>query len=319
VDQQRVERRLAAILAADVVGYSRLMSLDEVGTLRALKAHRNELFDPLLATHQGRIVKTTGDGVLVAFPSAVEAVASAVAIQRALLARNASAQRDRKIELRIGINVGDVIIDGDDIHGDGVNITARLEALSEPGGICISGTAFDQVRDKLPFTFADGGEQTVKNIPRPVRVYALGADAVAALGNIPALTEAPQTKSLLVSVRTWRTAAGIATTLILVAGAWFAIHSARHSPPPPAAAPRLSIVVLPFANLSGDPTQDYFADGITEDNHGPVAHPWQLRHRAEYCLCVQGKAGGYEADRRGAGRALWAGGECATSGQPSPS
>jgi adenylate cyclase len=265
VAQQSVERRLAAILAADVAGYSRLMGVDEVGTLRALKAHRKELFDPVLSAHHGRIVKTTGDGVLVEFPSAVDAVASAVAIQRGMIARNADIPQDRRIELRIGINVGDVVIDGDDIQGDGVNVAARLEALAEQGGLCISGTAYDQVRDKLPFAFTDRGEQTVKNISRPVRVYALGADAVAALGGIPASIETAQTRRPLASRRIWQAAVGIPMALLLVAGGWFVMQPARSPPLSPSAAPRLSIVVLPFANLSGDPSQDYLADVITEE------------------------------------------------------
>lgn len=161
------ERKLAAILAADVVGYSRLMAADEVGTLRALKAVRKELVDPALAAYGGRIVKTTGDGLLVDFASVVDAVACAVAIQRKMLERNKEIPDDRRIVLRVGINVGDIIIDGNDIFGNGVNIAARLESICEPGGLCISDIACDQVRGKLPLTFADGGEQQVKNIARP--------------------------------------------------------------------------------------------------------------------------------------------------------
>src|SRR5215510_1941886 len=145
----RMTRKLAAIVAADVVGYSRLMGADEAGTLAALKAHRRELVDPKIAAHQGRIVKTTGDGLLVEFPSVVEAVQCAVEVQRAMRERNASVAEERRIEFRVGINLGDVIIDGDDIHGDGVNVAARLEALAEAGGICVSRMVHDQVRDKL--------------------------------------------------------------------------------------------------------------------------------------------------------------------------
>src|SRR3954447_23814336 len=163
-----VQRRLAAILAADVVGYSRLMSTDEMGTLTELKAHRRALIDPCIAGHSGRIVKTTGDGALVEFASVVDAVGCAVAIQRGMLGRNAGIAEDKRIVFRIGINVGDIIIEGDDIFGDGVNIAARLETLCEPGGICISRTANDQIRDKLSLAFADLGEQTVKNISRAV-------------------------------------------------------------------------------------------------------------------------------------------------------
>jgi adenylate cyclase len=266
VAEQSVERRLAAILVADVAGYSRLMGVDEVGTLRTLKAHRKELFDPVLTAHHGRIVKTTGDGVLVEFPSAVDAVASAVAIQRGMIARNAEIPQDRRIELRIGINVGDVIIDGDDIQGDGVNVAARLEALAEPSGLCISGTAYEQVRDKLPFAFADRGEQTVKNISRPVRVYALGADAMAALSDMPASMEGagapPRRLRDLRSIL--QAAAGTAAVIVLAAGMWLAVRPAK-GPEMSATATHLSIVVLPFTNLSNDPSQDYFADGVTDN------------------------------------------------------
>ncbi len=176
---EHVERRLAAILAADVVGYSRLMGVDEVGTLRALKAVRKDLVDPTIAAHGGRIVKTTGDGLLADFPSVVDAVACAVTIQRGMIERNADIADDKRIVFRIGINIGDIIIEGKDIFGDGVNIAARLESICEPGGLCISDLACDQVRDKLPLTFTDSGEQQVKNIARPVRVFALSSQAIA--------------------------------------------------------------------------------------------------------------------------------------------
>ena len=176
-----VQRRLAAILAADVVGYSRLMNIDEVRTLAALKAHRRELVDPAIASHHGRIVKTTGDGALVEFASVVDAVGCAVVIQRGMVSRNASVAEDLRIVFRIGINVGDIIIDGDDIFGDGVNIAARLEALCVPGGICISRAANDQIRNKLSLAFADLGEQTVKNISRAVGVFGLASKEIEAL------------------------------------------------------------------------------------------------------------------------------------------
>src|SRR5215468_2249873 len=179
--KQPVERRLAAILAADVAGYSRLMGADEEGTLERLKAHRRELVDPKIKEHRGRIVKTTGDGLLAESPSVVDAVRCAVEVQRAMVDRNADVPADKRIALRIGVNLGDIIADGRDIYGDGVNIAARLEALAEPGGICISRVVRDQIRDKLPYPFADMGEQTVKNIARPVRAYLLSAAAVAAL------------------------------------------------------------------------------------------------------------------------------------------
>src|SRR5207344_1393758 len=179
--QARVERRLAAILAADVAGYSRLMGVDEEGTLAALKAIRRELADPKIAEHRGRIVKTTGDGMLVEFPSVVDAVACAVAVQRSMMGRNANEAEDKRVIFRIGINVGDIIIDGGDIFGDGVNIAARLESLCEPGGLCISRTAHDQIRNKLLLPFANLGEQTVKNIAQPVGVFGLAAIDIAAL------------------------------------------------------------------------------------------------------------------------------------------
>jgi adenylate cyclase len=220
-------RRLAAILAADVAGYSRLMGADEEGTHERLKAHRRELVDPKISEHSGRIVKTTGDGVLVEFPSVVDAVRCAAELQRAMLDREAGMPDDRRIRFRVGINLGDIIVDGDDIFGDGVNVAARLEALAEPGGLCISRMVRDEIREKLPLAFNDMGEQSVKNIARPVRVYALHPAAVAELA-------APRAEP----------AASISRSAV---------------------APRLSIVVLPFANLSSNPEQQYFADGITED------------------------------------------------------
>src|SRR5205085_5397189 len=167
----RVERRLAAILAADVVGYSRLMGQDETGTLDRMRELRRELIDPEVAEHKGRIVKTTGDGILIEFPSVVEAVACAVAVQRGMAERNVSAPEDQRIVFRIGINLGDIIVEGEDIHGDGVNVAARLEALAEPGGICLSGTVRDHIGDRLDLMFDDLGEQGLKNIARPVRVH----------------------------------------------------------------------------------------------------------------------------------------------------
>jgi adenylate cyclase len=220
-------RRLAAILAADVAGYSRLMGADEEGTHERLKAHLQALVEPKIAEHRGRVVKNTGDGFLAEFPSVVDAVRCAVEIQRGMAEREPEVPEERRIKFRIGINLGDVIAEPHDIFGDGVNVAARLEGLAEPGGICVSRVVRDQVRDRLDLAFEDLGEQQVKNIASPVRVYA------------------------------WRRedTAGVSTT---------SASSATPSPPP-AAAPRLSIVVLPFANLSNDPEQQYFADGITED------------------------------------------------------
>src|SRR4051794_13341376 len=188
-----MQRRLAAILAADVVGYSRLMGADEVGTLNSLKSHRRELVDCGISDHHGRIVKTTGDGMLVEFASVVDAVACAVKIQRSMVGRNAGIAAERQVVFRIGINVGDIIIDGDDIFGDGVNIAARLETLCEPGGVCISRAANDQIRDKLSMAFADLGEQAVKNISRAIGVFGLTAKDIDAIPEaaIPASAEDP--------------------------------------------------------------------------------------------------------------------------------
>src|SRR6516162_9337489 len=174
-------RRLAAILAADVAGYSRLMAEDEEGTLERLKAHRRQLIDPKIKEHRGRIVKTTGDGLLAEFPSVVDAVRCAAEVQRGMLDREPEAPDERRIRLRIGINLGDVIADSDDIFGDGVNVAARLEALAKPGAICVSGTVRDHIRAKLPYPLEDRGEQNVKNIAVPVRVFALRPEAIAEL------------------------------------------------------------------------------------------------------------------------------------------
>ena len=222
--EARVQRKLAAILATDVAGYSRLMGLDEEGTLRALKAHRQALVDQKVAEHRGRIFKTTGDGLLAEFASVVDAVRCAVEIQNGMAARNADVDVDRRLMFRIGINLGDIIIDGDDVYGDGVNIAARLEGISEPGGICISGGVHDQVRDKLDLPFEDIGEQMVKNIARPVRAFRITTGS----GQRAQLPKAQLQPQLSL-------------------------------PDKP------SIAVLPFQNMSGDPEQEYFADGMVED------------------------------------------------------
>ena len=192
LSEERVERRLAAILAADVVGYSRLMGADEEGTLAALKAIRRELVDPRIVEHRGRIVKTTGDGLLVEFASVVDAVRCAVDVQREMAERNAEVPAATRIEFRVGINLGDIIIDGGDIFGDGVNVAARLETLAEPGGICVSRVVRDQVRDKLAFAFEDMGEQQVKNIARPVHAHRIRIDAGRRLGGAGATAAARQ-------------------------------------------------------------------------------------------------------------------------------
>jgi adenylate cyclase len=220
-------RRLAAILAADVAGYSRLMGRDEEGTHERFKAHLDELLDPKICEHHGRVVKTTGDGVLAEFASVVDAVRCAGEIQRAMADRDLDLAEEQRLRFRIGVNLGDVIVDGDDIYGDGVNIAVRLEGLAAPGSICISGTVRDHIGDRLPYAFEDMGEQSVKNIARPVRAYAFRPEGIASFPTASA--------------------------------------SSVSSSTPPLAAPRLSIVVLPFTNLSDDREQQYFADGITED------------------------------------------------------
>ena len=221
---ERVERRLAAILAADVVGYSRLVGVDEEGTLERLRVLRREVVDPMIKEHRGRIVRITGDGLLVEFVSVVDAVRCAVDTQREMALRNTEVPVDQRIEFRIGINLGDIMNDEEDIYGDGVNVAARLEALAPPGGICVSRVVRDQVRDKLNFTFDDRGEQQVKNIARPVRVF-----DVKIAGETMTLTSY----------------SGVAAPLPL--------------PDKP------SIAVLPFQNMSGDPEQEYFADGMVEE------------------------------------------------------
>jgi adenylate cyclase len=261
--QQRVERKLVSVVVADVVGYSRLMELDEEGTHARLNVLQRDLLKPKISEHRGRMIKNTGDGALVEFASVVDAVRCAVEIQREMIDRSADFPEDRRIVFRIGINLGDVIVEPGDIHGDGVNVAARLEGLAEPGGVCISGTAYDQVRDRVLYVFAEQGEQTVKNISRPVRVYSLSANAIAAL-----LASPPSVGHRQSSGRYWRrgwpAAAGIATVIVVVAGLWFGFKTAKETSMS-GSLPRLSIVVLPFANLSGDPRQDYLADVITEE------------------------------------------------------
>ena len=218
MSEERVERRLAAILAADVAGYGRLMGQDEAGVLARLRAHRRELIDPKIAEHKGRIVKTTGDGMLVEFPSVVEAVACAVAVQRAMAERNTATPEDQRIVFRVGINLGDIIVEDGDIFGDGVNIAARLEAMAEPGGICISRTVLTQTRGKLDFPTEVLGNQALKNIAQPVHVFRVLAETK----HVPKSAALPLPE-------------------------------------------KPSIAVLPFQNMSGDPEQEYFADGMVEE------------------------------------------------------
>ena len=240
---ERVERRLAAILAADVAGYSRLMGEDEAGTLARLNALRRELIDPQVAEHKGRIVKTTGDGILIEFPSVVEAVACALAMQLGMSLHNAPIPANRRLEFRIGINTGDVIVEDGDIHGDGVNIAARLEALAEPGGICVSAIVQGQVEGRLNCAFEDTGEQGLKNIARPVRVYRVGPRASG-----PQTPTVPSSASPLPDPSPHMGEEPVG-----------AIAPALPLPDKP------SIAVLPFQNMSGDPEQEYFADGMVEE------------------------------------------------------
>ena len=224
MSEGKAERRLAAILAADVVGYSRLVGVDEEGTLARLRVLRREVVDPMIKEHRGRIVRITGDGILVEFASVVDAVRCAVDTQREMALRNSEVPADQRIEFRIGINLGDIMDDEGDIYGDGVNVAARLEALAPPGGICVSRVVRDQVRDKLNFTFDDRGEQQVKNIARPVRIFDVKlAGEIMTLSSFPGVT------------------------------------------PPLPLPDKPSIAVLPFQNMSGDPEQEYFADGMVEE------------------------------------------------------
>jgi TolB-like protein/class 3 adenylate cyclase/tetratricopeptide (TPR) repeat protein len=256
-------RRLAAILAADVAGYSRLMGQDEGGTLQALKAIRAELIDPMIAAHNGRLVKTTGDGLLVEFSSVVDALRCATEVQAGMVERNATAAADKRIEFRIGINVGDVVVEDGDIFGDGVNIAARLEGLARPGGICVSARVQEDATGKLDLTFDDLGEQSFKNISRSVRVFAIGSDAAASIPPDAAPTQptrAHRLFSLLRPVIWW---ARPQPNVLAVATPTASLTSPGGLASAPI--PRLSFVVLPFENLSRDPDQEYFADGITDD------------------------------------------------------
>jgi TolB-like protein/class 3 adenylate cyclase len=251
VSGERVERRLAAILAADVAGYSRLMGQDEAGTLARLRIHRRELIDPKITEHKGRIVKTTGDGILIEFLSVVEAVACAVAVQRGMADRNVSTPEDQRIVFRVGVNLGDIIVEGDDIHGDGVNVAARLESIAEPGGICLSGTVRDHIGNRLDVAFEDLGEQALKNIARPLRVFQV---------RLAAKEGTPTTSTF-------------------------------ETPPILALPDKSSIAVLPFQNMSGDLEQEYFADGMVEEITTAIARlPWLFVIARNSSFAYKGKS-----------------------------
>jgi adenylate cyclase len=264
-------RKIAAILVADVVGYSRLATADEDRTLSRLRALRSDLIDPSVAVHHGRVVKRTGDGLIAEFRSMVDAVRCAVEMQKGLIEHNVGVADDRRIDFRIGIHLGDVVEETDgDLMGDGVNIAARLEGIAKPGAICLSEDAYRQVSGRLDMEVTDLGQTQLKNIGRPIRVYSLQVGVPAqtkAATESQALENPPQPKP---RSALWSLVAGIAALVLLVGGGWYFLAGNRTAPvattaSPPTERAHLSLVVLPFANLSGDPAQDYFADGVTEN------------------------------------------------------
>ena len=256
-------RKLAAVVAADVVGFSRLAGVDEDRTLARLRALRSDLIDPTIAVHSGRVVKRTGDGILVEFRSVVDAVRCAIEVQNGMIERNAGLPPERRIEFRVGIHLGDVVEEADgDLMGDGVNIAARLEGIAAPGAICLSEDAYRQVKARLDLAVSDLGATHLKNIAEPVRVYSLQV-------GVPAQA-----------------------------------RTAALAKPSASIPPRLSIVVLPFANLGGDPEQEYFVDGVVESSdHRFIAHQRLIRDRSQHGFYLQGKTCRFEAD--------WARVECA--------
>ena len=287
-----MERRLAAILAADVVGYSRLMEADEVGVLGALKSHRDELINPRIADHHGTIVKLMGDGALVEFASVVDAVECALAIQRGMAERNAEITKERRIDLRIGVHLGDVIVEGEDIYGDGVNIAARLEGLSEPGGICISQQAFDQIETKLDLRYEDLGDERVKNIARPVHAYRIRLDGT-------------QPRRAFFRKVPRRNLEALAALLVLGLAAGIGWQFWSSEP----ASVTSSIAVLPFDNIGGEESTGRLADGITEDIITDLARFPEFEVVARHSIEVlQGQGRGYPGGRHGAQCRLRVGG-----------
>jgi adenylate cyclase len=313
-----LERKLTAILCADVFGYSRLMGEDEEATLSTLSSYR-KLIDSLIEQHHGRFVNSAGDSVLAEFASVVNAVQCSVEIQTTLKAENANIPPERRMEFRIGVNLGDVMVDGEQIYGDGVNVAARLESLAEPGGICISGTVHEQVRDKLALSYDDAGEQEVRNIARPVRVFRVMLEGGAATRTTTKAKEPSLRKH-------WRGGVFSLAGLALIAAVIVFVQHLSLRPPtttasiPPAQKPALplpnipSIAVLPFNNMSGDREQEYFSDGITDDLISALSrlpHLFVIARTSSFTY--KGKSAGRQPR---VGSEVHTGGQCAQGSQP---
>ena len=320
MDQDKIKRKLTTILSADVKGYSRLMGEDEEWTLRTLNSYKGVIRN-LVGEHRGRVVASPGDNVLAEFASVVDAVECAVEIQQVLRAKNALLPETRKMEFRIGINLGDVIEEEDSIYGDGVNIAARLEGLAEPGGICISGSAYDQIENKIPLHYDYQGEHEVKNITKPVRVYRARIEP----------EEVREEKGSRIKDKGKRTLAigAIAAFLVLVAAAviWQFVLRPTSSKVEVASREKMafplpdkpSIAVLPFVNMSGDPKQEFFSDGITEDIITALSRiPRLFVIARNSTFTYKGKAGEGQTGQRRAWSSLCAGGQCPEVRRPGP-